>query len=1021
MLAVPTIEPELQYAFQKPDLESSIQGVETEAYRNLFPPGSWELNTDTVKVIKTLQGRLLFEQERFGNDGEIILTPITLIAEPAATGEETDDKKSRAVIMQAPEAVLKFAGKFNPLMGSVAPLEAGLLKGDITIRSPAPTVDDQDLVLQTRNVQITSTSIWTKNQVAFRYGASEGMGRDLYIALSDEGRAKRPDGQNPSLRFGTVEWLRVTHIDYVNLAVPGDGVLPLAANATVTPAPGAALLPPTAPRQASTPIRVTCQGPFHFNLTDWSANFADKVVVARPSTEGSEDQLKCQTLTVFFRSPEQREAATTAVEDEASKVDVTKIVATGNPVSLLAPSVDAYAQGTRLEVQVGPRLIHLAGPSHVTLRHGSQIVVAPRVEYLLPEDPRRMGQLWAPGPGYLVGRDKTGDGRAFRIDWQGDVRLRRQREQHVLSLKGGVKVDVEGVANLRGGEAHVWLDELPRVGNLTEGATAGQAKARYFVRPDRLLLQENVTFDSAKLQGATHRVECQLVYRAPVAAGVEGASATGPGLPATKRQIPGLFHLNPGPAENGGLGSKYDLMGNSILATVVSVDEDKQLEELTIEGNARFIELAPDSTSEPPLLITGKTFQLRGGSTADPEMHVLGQPATALAGGGMLPEQRALVNVDGVLMSGLVIRVRQAANRLWIEGPGDIRAGRSLQGASPSAAPGKFEVSWTGGLDFDGLTGIVNQNVVVRGQQRLQAGDIVDFTARGQQLDVTLNRRVNFEKPKSGREDLEARLLAFRSEATVESRTYDANGVQQSLERGVAHNLRIDQASGDLRGDGPGWMRTVRYRDSGKAGGRALPALQRGGPQQLIHVSVEFDQEVIANYQKKEVKFLDDVRVVYGPVSAWGEVIDPNAIFERPGYGVAMTCRQLLLTDFGREGRSAMEMDATGNVRVDGRADLGYFVAQAPRIKYSEVNDRLVLEGDSGADAKVETWERIGEKPQVWESRSIEYWPKINAIKMPDFRAGEIFNIGKRSPGPRTPDNDVDPRGSDLFNRPRSF
>lgn len=1028
MLAVPTIEPELRRELQKPDLESGIQGVETESYRDLFPAGSWELDTDTVKVIKTHQGRLLFQDEKFGDDGEIILTPITLIAEPTKAAEDGAEKQTRAIVMQAPEAVLKFAGKFNPLMGSVAPLEAGVLKGDITIRSPAPTVEDLDLTLQTRNVQITSNSIWTKNQVAFRYGSSEGQGRDLYIALSEDAGGKGGKDKTKNLGFGTVEWLRVTHVDYVNLAIPGSGVLPDASTATLTPAADAALLPPTATRQSTTPIRVTCQGPFHFNLQEWNATFAENVVVARPGPVGQEDQLKCQLLTAFFRSPKQRETASATEGQEGANVDVTKIVATGNPVTLLAPSVNAYAQGTKLEVQVATRLIHLSGPSHVTLRHGSQIVVAPQVEYLLPEDPKRIGQLWAPGPGYMVGRDDTGKGRAYRVDWNADVRLRRQGEQHVLSLNGGVVVDVEGVANLRSGTAHIWLDEVPEVGSLTAGVPPSQVKARYNVRPDRLLLQDHVTFDSQKLQGATHRVECQLLYRTPSAPPQVAPTST---TPETESSQEPLFALNPeqgesdqsgqGPSESDQKLSKYDLMGDAISATILAEGEKKHLEQLTIEGNARFIELPTDTAAPPPLLITGKTFQLQEGSTSDPEIRVLGQPATPLAGGGELPEQRAVVNAEGVLMSGLVIRMRQTANRFWVDGPGDIRTTRTVPAAGQTAAPGQLEVSWTGGLDFDGLTAIVSQNVVARGQQRLKAGEVIEYTAQGQQLDVSLSRRVSFANPKANQGDVEARLLAFRHETTVENRTFDVNGAQQSLERGMAHNLRIDQAVGEMRGDGPGWMRTVRYGDQGRAGGRALPALQRGSQQRLVHVSVEFDQQVIAQFRKKEVRFLDDVRVVYGPVSVWDESIDPNAIFERPGYGVAMTCRQLMLTDFGRDGTSAIEMDATGNVRVDGRADLGFFVAQAPRIKYSEVNDRLVLEGSRGADARVETWEQIGEKPQVWESRSIEYWPKINAIKMPDFRSGEIFNIGKKSPQASAPVDNVDPRGSDLFNPSRPF
>ncbi|MFO0817200.1 MAG: hypothetical protein U1A77_04620 [Pirellulales bacterium] len=993
----------------------------------LFPPEAWQVQRP--KIAEDDGFVFLFRDFRQLSDGRVELKPCTLIVLPKDYNDEGTGTSVPMVVTAEEGAELQFDNDGGSQRGRFGRFVSGRLPGEVRVTRPESTPGAGDgLSLTTSNIQIDSQRIWTPHDVQFRYGASYGSGRDLVITLLPGADGGKTGSSVSGAALNGIKFVELVHLDKLHLELPKE-------RPTTAPAPDdSSSLPRPGDRggifsgPADAPIEITCQGSFRMDVQERIASFDDRVEVLRVQNDGPSDQLTCQLLLIHFVRPtvvipaspnatNNETISTPQVEvppaghsadvrhavgvEETTRrgqvaptsarpmaMDVERIVATGAPVILHAVSAGARARGERLEYNVAKRLLHLEDSHTATLEQAGLRIEAPQLQYQLADDPSRLGRAWASGPGRLTRVDDRGG--QLETSWGEEFRLRPQEDLHVLSLRGGTSIQMPGFGKFVAATLHAWVRETP------------DAAGKLSIVPDRLLAQGQVRFDSPKLAGSTQ--ELQAWFRAatldeqvpPGAAERLGASGNtgGPGrsvsfLPSAPRQE---------------TRSRMNVNGDLLRIQVVQAGERSLLDQISVRGNVEVTELDPTTTGADQLKITGAELNIDDAQSSRAIIRVSGES-----------QGLARVRARGLDLAGQEIHLNQAENRLWIDGAGSMtlppmanrrkprgevlfentRPLASGQGggvlrddAEKSSRPTPFTITWKGRLDFDGQNARFQRDVQARGTHRLNSGELLELVVLGGLLDVSLSHRLSFggESPPP---DLGLAQMTFGGHIYIEGQTTQFGAVT-AKHRMQLHNLSLDQLSGRLHGDGPGWLSTTRLDDgqfsNAVAGPAATPTAgppaprpQPTGPQ-LVYLHVEFSRAMDGNVTAQHVEFTDQVQSIFGPVPNWETELDwrnPDSAGEK---GAALRCERLAVGQMpgATPDSPAVELEATGSAVVEGQK----FMARGARISYAQAKDLLLLAGDGRSDAEFFRKPSANPLKPDTVARTIMYWRRDNRIEI---------------------------------------
>lgn len=1014
LLAVPRLEPAIKLRTSTPinELPSADTQARMDRHRqklaHLFPKGAWQLAQP--KVLETEHGTLLFKDYKPLEDGRIELKPLSLIlytGKPAPTTGLRPAAPPRPMVLNAPDgAILQFDGDTDPSRADFGRLVGGLLAGEISISSPATSPSANDaLSITTRNVQLDERRVWTPHAVNFRYGPSYGSGRDLVITMLPADK-DGPKSSGPA--FEGVKSLELVHLDKLHLEAAGNMLPGKRKKPTSEPAANASKAPPA-------PVEVTCQGPFLFDFVERVASFEDNVDVIRLNPDGPSDQLNCQLLSIYFSKPEENDEDPTKKRASPSmSMDVDHVVAVGHPAVLRAPSMGATARGERLEYHLVGQRIVLEDRERVMLLDERFDIEARQLEYQMSE--QGLGRLWAAGPGKLRARRvepttvKTASAPRMRAPvtpiaarpdanapttleatWKKELRLRPHEGQYVVSLLEDATVGVSQMGGFAADEIHLWLNEVP-----TDAAKARPSAASKFpgtsrlqVEPDRMLATGRVRINATQMEGQTGRLEVWFRNAAPPVAALPApmtgsspapvATPAPSSAPATTASLP-----RPKKTPPQAPGQKMHLLGDVVRIQLTRSGEETALDEVSVDGKVKLWDAPLKPGAQPQLVITGDALRLRGGTEATAVVRVLGAPAVIVA--------------QGMTLRGSNVHLHRAENRMWIEGPGDMQlpltsdlSGKQLE------RPTEVLVRWQQGFEFDGSVAHFAGNAQVETPNQQQ-------WARADAIDVTLTKRVDFSNTKSDVKP-EVQQIAFEGSFALENRSLDPAGKLASIEKMQAESVRIDQQSGRMEADGPGWLSTVRLGSSsaalsigGLGGGapRVPSAAPAGGPQ-FTYLFVEFQRQVVGNLFQRQVEFHRHVRTIYGPVNGWQETLSIDTPPEQLGeQSVIMECQKLELRQMPGSfpDTTTMEMDATGDTVVEGRG----FTARASRISYQDEKQLLVLEGDGRQDAELVRQARVGGPQSNLKARKIMYWKYDNRVEVDDARMLDLNQLNELRP-----------------------
>jgi len=951
-LAVPFIEPNLDERVMQTVSDEQIErarGDITVRQRELarfFNPEDWEAKGP--KFINSGQMRVLFDKLNTRRDGTLELEPCTLLFFP----RENPQDQGQPVIMRTAKATLMFDKPVDMRSVDFKDLKflGGEIEGAVRIvqRESVPGKGD-DLEITTSGVKMDAERIYTPEAVQFRMGRSRGFGRDLEMRLASSESGAR----GTALRGMSVTTVELKRDVRMRLEM-GDGPLAGQTAADVANAQAEA-----APQEET--IEIKCAGSFVFDMPKYAASFADSVDVFRIVPQGESDQLNCQLLTVYFmRSGEAPEGSAPKSEGQRSAASQVRLIeARGNPVTIRSPSRAMY--------------VHCNG-----------------LDYL-PGGAGEPGSMVAFGPGVLRGQmplDKEGlPTGEFAASWARELRFEPDGPLHRASLHGAATINIGTLGEIKADEVFAWLSKtlappaqaVAHVARFQPVDPAAQPVAQSWQRPaapkpgeiaggeqwqiERLLARKyqdpgraqthDVTINSPQFHATTSILEA--VVNRPQQA---GPAAGGPvqAEPEKQRQQP----ANPD--------EKFFLSGRSVKIQLVPQGDQLAIAAATVEQAAELKQMKFAAGLEKRmLLVRGDRLHVVDAQTPGTRITITGLPG--------------FVEAEGMSLWGPTIDVDKAANRLWITGPGQLMLpmNQDLDGKH-LARPQQLTVHWKTGMNFQADTAVFTGAVVARSAQQV---------VNTETLEAKLNRAIDFARPELNENRTDQRLdlaaLRTRGWTFLEGRQLDETGAQTSFSQMGVNDLSLDRASGEIGGNGPGWVRHVAKGappalDPAAAAGRQPAAAPAPPPNddQLTYLYVTFRRGLAGNLNSRAVKFFDQTKTLYGPVVDWNQQLSDKDLDGLGDSGMVLLADALEVREMGKRPESKrgfFELDATGNVTAEGQK----FTAHGNRITFVEQSDQLSLRGKPA-----ELFRDDDQSGQRREMRAdmLQYWVKDRRVKI---------------------------------------
>ncbi len=940
LVAVPWIEPSATLADSTPITDRERAAGRNLAdnrlgpYKHLFPPGAWQRKSP--KILDSDRVKLLMQDYRTLGDGRMEIIPCTLIFTPKRANTEPGAADPSPIVVDAPEgAILQFDGPFDLKRIKIGRLTGGDLKGRVTIRGEGNRPGPEDnLLIVTRDIHLTEQTITTPHAVDFRWGPNYGRGRQLRIKLLADDDSDAPNSRGPKVTG--IESAELAHIERLHLELGQS-------KATGRTETKDAKEPSLLQSMSNLPVEVTCRGPFRFNAINKTATFEDQVNVLRVHPDGPSDQLNCELLSIFFVERPQsslegvEESEGKGKKDSAGSLDLTaqRIEARGHPVIVNAPSEQLEARGQRLECDLLTGRIVLDDPREVMLKQKASEIRAPSLQYT-SAGPGRLGQIVAPGPGWLRGQMADRPGAQLEARWGRQLSVRPDGGNHVISLTGGAKLSFRAIGELEAEEIHFWLTEIP------PPEPSQQAK----LQPDRMLARNGVRVRSPGFSAAVEQMEVWF-ENLPPAQGSDWKAEGGKPKAETPGQsgqtAPSVVPLrdNPPSAPR----RHFEVTGRLLRARLLlrkaedpelsELTEEAELSELTVEEGVRFVETQTAKAGERPMLITGDRLHAVDAGQPHATVTVTGQPAHFEA--------------RGLALDGSNLNLNRGTNRLWIDGPGQmlVPIEKDLQG-QPLPQPGVMKVRWQERMAFDGRTARFEERVTATGPQQL---------LRTETLEVHFRRPISFSGDQI-ESDPEVEQLLCRGGVFMESTALDDAG-RKSHQTMEVVDLAVNLISGALTAGGPGWLCSLHPTPKG------LRCLQ-----------LHFQGSITGNVLQREMTFHDRVRMAYAPADSWNTTLDIDDIESLGPERMLMSCERLTVAQMSDARDTWRELEAAENVVAEGQSDSGTYSAQAARATYDERKDLLVFEGDGRTPATLSLQQQIGGPRSGTAAQKFYYSPR---------------------------------------------
>jgi hypothetical protein len=366
-----------------------------------------------------------------------------------------------------------------------------------------------------------------------------------------------------------------------------------------------------------------------------------------------------------------------------------------------------------------------------------------------------------------------------------------------------------------------------------------------------------------------------------------------------------------------------------------------------------------------PLVITGDRVHLQNESAVKQVAHIYGAPAQ--------------IRDSDLQIEGQNIHLDRGHNLAWVDGPGLLQRplDRDLDGQSLPERQ-MLDVFWSEKMTFDG------QLATFQGDARALLGD---RQMSCQNLQVSFVDRLSFTG--AGRSpQVELDWVLCQHQVHFENTTREAERLTE-VQTAEVYELRIQRGSGDLRAQGPGWMRLWRRGQPTRAALGPTQSARANAPMQLDAADwefthVTFDGTMTGNLIHRHATFRDDVRIVYGPVKHVLGTVDRDELPKNGGY---LQCQELQLLQRSTDPseRPLVELVGQGNAQLEGNG----FYALADEISYDQSKKSYVLRAFGRNKARL--WQKpdAGGDTRETAMQRIQFNPATRTLRVDGVASGQ--------------------------------
>jgi hypothetical protein len=1012
--AVPLIEPSAEHVERAPTPQTEIDSAKLQpetqraVLRHWFAEGDWELTSP--KILRTPDGMLILKTYEPLRDQpcKVRLVPCTMVMLPKEQSGSEEEWARRAIVLRATEeAIIEFDKPFDLSRGDLGKMSivGGKLIGTVLIRSEQrSTGPEDDLKIVTRDVTMKNDRITTPNVVTFDYGPNHGVGRELVIELPSEAeKAAQPRGSPAA----SIKSIHLAHDVRMRMQPGGGDVFPGgAASAQAQDQPGGGPHEPStgeAVGPAKPPIEITCQGPFHLDLLRQVATYDEKVDVVQLNFAVPSDQLTCDRLSIFFEtvpaegaaaSPAPANGAAPAVQPAngaaaSSKVQPTRMTATGRPVVITSPSKGVRARGRQLDYDIQKAAGDLIDErGEVVFRQElpdqTREIRAPKLHFEGDSnDPegKRPSVFLASGKGWFKGQLPGQGPQPIDVRWTRSLHFRPYQQYQVLSVNGKAHVATAS-GTLDADEIDVWLVPDPNAASAGPVTAAGGGGSRTELSPRKLRALGHVRIVSEQITGVVGDLQMWFDPKKPPP-------------PATADAVPAADAATPAPASQPeeqpktAKRQRFHVSGDLLEANVNLDGPQPQVTKMRLNGRVRCKETQTEKPGDKPFVILGDRLTVEQTVPEQAVIAVRGQPAHV--------EGRGMTLLGGSSRQQGTVHFHRGENRMWVKDPGTLTLpGEHGLDGRPTGKDQPVEIAWQGEMEFDGRTAEFTRDVEARQDQtRLRTPSML----------VIFTKQVRFDATNEGDQPQVERIICRRGVELFNRELEGLTGELLSMSHLQAQDLTVYQLSGNLLAHGPGTVDSVRV-DTGDSSaflpaGAAKPNPTRGDDEDddddegLSFLSVQFHREMRGNLRSKVMDFYGRVRAVYGPVDDWNARLSHDDPEKLGVGGFVLRSERLQVVQHSLDGKdeNAFELTATDNAVADGVAveDESFF-ARAGRLSYDTRKGLLVLDGEAG-EAMLLRQSRPGSEPDRLAAGKILYHPATQYLKIDEVRSGIMQNL----------------------------
>ena len=912
---------------------------ESTEHHRWFTQENWELQP--CSILHTAHGKILFQDHQVEDPKTWFVTPFTLVLRRDEETAENGKPLPPLVLRCKSGARLNFNSpvltNFN---ASGSRLESALLEGAVELyRLNSSQSTEDGMRIETSNVQISDQQILTIDDVAFWFGPNHGIGRNMRIQLTHSSPSSSVS--RDFSRINGIKSLQLGFLSSLKIRPPSkkksDGPGKMLAN-------------------DGAPIEITATGPFGFDMDTHRAQFKENVRVRK--LDGRGDSLSCDDLLLQFSS---LDGSTSIKLDAATdtEFELQAITALGSPVVLQANSHDARIEAERVEYDVIKQTVKANGKKSVDIRQGTSRFVAAAIEYALTQD-NTIGPLVATGPGMLIRNDNN---RSFRASWQELLTLKRiSQQQQLVELSGGAKLKLDKQTAIESEQIEMNVWQVPVIdvnGDVVD----------WEYQPAQMKANGSVKIQSDQMQGNARRLVASWPSnpQAPRQQLVDAGQQNVPeGLRMTaddERQLVRRVSFDAEPTDR-----RLRFQGDQIDVVLVQKNEDTKLVELQINGDVT-VTKPSNIPRQPSFKVRGDSLKLLPQNEELFQVQIDAQPGSV-----------SHLNSDRMHLIGPAIFLDQSANRMWVQGAGNLVIESQPQSNNRSDA--QADVDFSGGMVFDGQKIYFERDVVARINQQQKDGNVQATGAKAAAVSLKLDQRVNLQESQSAeRQNPKVVEMILKDRISPEQNQFKLAGFapvpittivlnNQKLDRAGkliervtidATGIEMNETAQTITAIGPGSVELVRQ------GGSSLPGLpganngRNARPKndgQFTYIRSRFDRVLQANTSNKQLAIKGNTRTVYANVKDPSQSFDPDRPDSIPADAIRLLCSQLDVSQSPNpyDGKLQSRMIATGNARISSTT----FDTAADRIRFDEAADLLLVESANGRDVVLRSRQNPG-------------------------------------------------------------